>query len=76
MSMGKALVVVGYFGGLGYLFAKTGADKQVGRLIKHTYTEIVRYTKEIDSPRVTLVEIIQPPQAENDGKGDSGTSAG
>lgn len=50
MSMGRAFIMVGYFMGLGYAVAKSGADKKIAKAVKTGYTELVRYTKEIPAP--------------------------
>lgn len=57
-SIVRPLVVIGYFGGLGYAFAKSGLDKRLAKAVKQGYTELVRYTKTIDQPKVTLVQIV------------------
>lgn len=56
--MVKGLVVVGYFMGLGYAIAKTGADKKIAQAVKRGYTELVRYTSEVAAPVQVHIELV------------------
>jgi len=63
MSMGKALLVAGYFGALGYGVAKSGADKKIALAIKNGYTALVQYTSEVSSetPRTLMLSVDKDP---------------
>ena len=56
MSVGKALLVAGYFGALGYTVAKSGLDKRIAISVKKGYTSLISYTAEISPPRVVIID--------------------